>query len=346
MGPPNLLLSRIRGHASWHTLSFQQQFVRQVLEHPTAKKFPPQREYTSKILRMYVDMIEKSGGTEFDDDLMEMCAGASAGALGEEQLYHFRTFFVSEEESIALKLSKGFGGQETGGTGVCLWEAGLFLSEFVRGNMALFSGKRVLELGAGNGVAGICLARLQEPPDRIILTDHSSRALELLEENLRVNDVDLHRSHRAGAGAGSTHELSEFSPVVSTAVLDWETCMRDFDEAALKKELHEPRTGGKEDLDALGDVDVILGADVTFDPRLITALLEVISYLFNRRAAVAYLAATVRSPEMISFLCEEMSRLGMQFQDVAAEAPRQDLFGSYALLQDARVNLYRIEPGS
>eukprot|EP00960_Hanusia_phi_P061181 764771-Hanusia_phi.AAC.1 len=180
-----------------------------------------------------------------------------------------RSFFVAEEECIALRLSKGFGGQETGGTGVCLWEAGLFLSEFIRSNGGLFAGRSVLELGAGNGVAGICLARLEEPPRRIFLTDHSSRALELLEENLRINDVHVHRSHREGArGGDGASEVSPAPwPAIATAVLDWETCQRDFHEPSGTEELS---AGGKEDLDALGDVDIILGADVTFDPRLIT----------------------------------------------------------------------------
>jgi len=49
---------------------------------------------------------------------------------------------------------------------------GLVLCDYVRSNGGLFAGKRVLELGAGNGLLGVVLSRLPLPPASIVLSDH------------------------------------------------------------------------------------------------------------------------------------------------------------------------------
>jgi len=49
---------------------------------------------------------------------------------------------------------------------------GLVLCDYVRSNGELFAGKRVLELGAGNGLLGVVLSRLPLPPASIVLSDH------------------------------------------------------------------------------------------------------------------------------------------------------------------------------
>lgn len=42
------------------------------------------------------------------------------------------------------------------GTGSCLWDAGIVLAECILSRPELVQGKRVLELGAGLGLAGVC----------------------------------------------------------------------------------------------------------------------------------------------------------------------------------------------
>jgi hypothetical protein len=42
--------------------------------------------------------------------------------------------------------------------------AGLVLGDFIRSNPHLVANKRVLELGAGNGLLGVILSRLSPPP--------------------------------------------------------------------------------------------------------------------------------------------------------------------------------------
>ena len=76
--------------------------------------------------------------------------------------------------------STGYGGGGTGGTGAALWEAGMVLCDYIRAHPALFANKRVLELGAGNGLQGVVLSRLPQPPASITLTDHHPSVLRLM----------------------------------------------------------------------------------------------------------------------------------------------------------------------
>ena len=53
------------------SLESQGHFVRHVVLHPVARRFPPSREYRQHLLRMYIDAISKTSG-EYDDELMSL----------------------------------------------------------------------------------------------------------------------------------------------------------------------------------------------------------------------------------------------------------------------------------
>lgn len=74
-----------------------------------------------------------------------------------------------------------------GSMGSCLWAAALALVEFFAAEPARADGKRVLELGAGLGAAGLALARLGAT---VRVTDRPSM-LDLLQRNVRENDAKV-----------------------------------------------------------------------------------------------------------------------------------------------------------
>lgn len=75
--------------------------------------------------------------------------------------------------------------QDTTGATFC-WPAALALSNFLLEHKALIRGKRVLEIGAGLGLPGICCAHALQPA-AVLLTDGSAPAVSRLSDNVASN---------------------------------------------------------------------------------------------------------------------------------------------------------------
>jgi predicted nicotinamide N-methyase len=71
--------------------------------------------------------------------------------------------------------------------GLMLWESAVVLAETLAGDGALLAGKRVLELGAGVGLAGIVAAAHGAVVEQ---TDYDALAVEVCRDNARRNGVD------------------------------------------------------------------------------------------------------------------------------------------------------------
>jgi len=121
---------------------------------------------------------------------------------------------------------------EAGGFGGSVWDCGIALAIVVLRERELVRGRRVLELGSGQGLAGIAAALAGAKA--VVLSDYGASAGEArgggepapahagdesksenLQANLAANaqaSVELAPSHRPGA--------------ITTAVLDWEDCAR------------------------------------------------------------------------------------------------------------------------
>jgi hypothetical protein len=87
--------------SAWLSVEFQGKFVREVLEHPIAQRFPPSAEYRKYLLRLYIDAVAKQCG-EYDDDLMELYAHlmqSPSSAQPEEAgaKPYFRSFFLDDD---------------------------------------------------------------------------------------------------------------------------------------------------------------------------------------------------------------------------------------------------------
>ncbi|MGB1600935.1 MAG: methyltransferase, partial [Promethearchaeia archaeon] len=234
----------------------------------------------------------------------------------------FRTLFLADDSALTLELRRGFGTESTGGTGAALWEAALVMSDFLYANQHLVAHKRVLELGAGNGMLGVVLSRLGVCQS-IELSDHHPKVLNLMVRNLRLNAVPViqawrqclgHSAHADGLAAApdpATHSADAEAQTtgrvvgpmaegtgagaVKVTLLDWAVCHSELASPARKSvsfsapgERGRAGTdagisrGGLEDLHRCGDVDLVLGADVSFDPDLIASLLATMQQLLQR----------------------------------------------------------------
>ncbi|KAI7729349.1 hypothetical protein M8C21_017430 [Ambrosia artemisiifolia] len=135
-----------------------------------------------------------------------------------------------------------------GDTGCSVWPSSLFLSEFILSYPELFSMKSCFELGSGVGLVGICLAH-------VVLSDGDLSTLANLKVNLELNHI-------------STQFFSSESTVEDPCEVK---CLHLPWESAVESELRDPMP------------DVVLGADVIYDPQCIPHLVHVIATLLTTK---------------------------------------------------------------
>ena len=95
-----------------------------------------------------------------------------------------------------------------------LWRSGVALAEEVDG--AALQGLRVVELGCGLGVPSIAAARAGA---RVLATDESEEALDLLARNARMNDVKLETARVDWAEPAGLVRRGPFDLVLAADVL-------------------------------------------------------------------------------------------------------------------------------
>ncbi|KAI3747471.1 hypothetical protein L6452_09928 [Arctium lappa] len=157
-----------------------------------------------------------------------------------------------------------------GDTGCSIWPSSLFLSEFILSCPELFSMKSCFELGSGVGLVGICLANVK--PSKVILTDGDLSTLANLKVNLELN----HMSTRFGSSQG----ILEDPYKVKCLHLPWES--------ALESDLRDLMP------------DIVLGADVIYDPECIPHLVRVISTLLTTKKSTPLHRGGFKVPNGIS----------------------------------------------
>ncbi|XP_073133598.1 uncharacterized protein [Henckelia pumila] len=137
-----------------------------------------------------------------------------------------------------------------GDTGCSLWPSSIFLSEFILSFPEIFANKCCFEVGSGVGLVGVCIAHVKA--SKVILSDGDLSALANMKVNLELNHL-------------STNSYSIDDRVVRSMVqcvcLPWESATKD-------------------DLRRFAP-DIILGADVIYDPSCLPHLVQVLATLLR-----------------------------------------------------------------
>ncbi|WOH14394.1 hypothetical protein DCAR_0933913 [Daucus carota subsp. sativus] len=142
-----------------------------------------------------------------------------------------------------------------GDTGCSIWPSSLFLSEFILSFPEIFSGKSCFEVGSGVGLVGICLAHVRA--SKVTLSDGDLSSLANMRLNLDLNQLNLN--------IGLLQSTTEVRILVKCKYLPWES--------ASEYELQVIMP------------DLILGADVIYDPLCIPHLIRVLSIVLSQRKA-------------------------------------------------------------
>ncbi|XP_062145385.1 uncharacterized protein LOC133852634 [Alnus glutinosa] len=143
-----------------------------------------------------------------------------------------------------------------GDTGCSVWPSSLFLSEFILSFPELFSNKSCFEVGSGVGLVGICLAHVNA--SKVTLTDGDLSTLMNLKVNLESNNLSIETD----------------GPERTTGDPNMVKCIHLPWESASEKELQDLRP------------DVVLGADIIYDPVCLPHLVRVLSILLNQNKSM------------------------------------------------------------
>ncbi|XP_074592071.1 uncharacterized protein LOC141847876 isoform X2 [Curcuma longa] len=171
------------------------------------------------------------------------------------RIYKQLTFLLSPGNSTAVDLVVSLQcslNMLEGDTGCALWPSSLFLSEFILSFQEIFSNRFCFEIGSGVGLVGITL--LHAGASKVILTDGDLSTLANMRCNLKMNNLMEASSVRSSG-----------KPMVECRHLPWESVS--------KSELlsYQP--------------EIVLGADIIYDPLCIPHLIRVLSTLLNSAAS-------------------------------------------------------------
>lgn len=162
--------------------------------------------------------------------------------------------------------------QESGGIGLFLWGAGAVLARYLEVESAFgdgaFRGKRVVELGAGAGLCGL-VAYAAGAKD-VVLTD-TEEHIDLLKQNIELNSGGPGCAFPGAVGTIRAQELV------------W---------------------GDDAQIAAIGDVDLVLGADIVYNPAAFPALVRTLGLLLRSGGGEALIAFTYRKAEERQFFAQ------------------------------------------
>ncbi|KAF8725836.1 hypothetical protein HU200_020397 [Digitaria exilis] len=216
-----------------------------------------------------------------------------------------------------------------GDTGCSLWPSSLFLSEFILSYPKIFSTKCCFELGSGVGLVGICLNYVGA--SKVILTDGDTSTLNNMKENMELNNLCIEQE--------DSKVLKESKNKVECKYLSWE-------------EVAESDLSGYQP-------DIILGADIIYDPVCVPHLVRVLSMLLKRdgrggetngksgdefetESPVAYIATVVRNIETFNCFTKAAADAKLSAANITSSAAPSN-FLPYMLSYDrSSVQLLKI----
>ncbi|UPR01487.1 hypothetical protein HOP50_07g48090 [Chloropicon primus] len=213
----------------------------------------------------------------WDDDLVELFQAktASTTVQGDDDGFERRMWFYREggkgtsvddlrapieTKHVAMNSAKNM---LQGNTGCHCWEASFVLYEYVLTHRHSFQDKVCLELGAGCGLLGVGLQRVNAK--LAMFTDANEDSLDNLARNLRLNGID--------ARSLSLPSSEQNNASVYCGRLAWE-----------------------EDQDCPFEFDVVLGSDITYDVDLVPCLAKLLKrILCGKEGCQAFIAAMPRN---------------------------------------------------
>ncbi|NWW48373.1 EF2KT methyltransferase, partial [Pedionomus torquatus] len=279
----------------------------QTVLHPLAAKYPPPTKYRRCFLTQLIKKHE-SVGAEPLDELYD----ALAEVLNEEESPRcYKSYLLPSGEPVTLCESVAI--VSGGTTGLVTWDAGLQLAQWAIENSSLFHDRTVLELGSGIGFTGIAVCKSCHPK-AYVFSDCHPGVLRALAENIQLNGLILEPTTTCGIPteprSGEAEATNNQNPKLIVAELDWGS--------VTEKQLSDVQP------------DVVIAADVVYDPEIILALIGMLQKLSACRAdgkpPEVYIASTIRNPDTYHLFQAELEKAGIRWQVTPAHSNSMFLY--------------------
>lgn len=175
-----------------------------------------------------------------------------------------------------------------GTTGLRTWEAALHLGQYLSINSHLVAGKRVLELGAGTGYLSILCAKMLGAA-HVTSSDGSEEVVEKLGDNFSLNGLEW--DYNVSSSTRLRPKLLKWGhALVGTEEPEW--------------------NGGQK-------VDLVIGADVTYDQKVIPFLVSTLHELVELDPDTEILiSATQRNTDTLMAFRDSCAKAGLQVKEV------------------------------
>jgi len=262
-------------------------------------QYAPPPRYQLRVLKELMKRIEASiqdwDEQGISDDLMNCLAVLLSTSLPSEETSAQQKAYVTyslsslpsqydSNPSVTLHEARNILAA-AGTTGLRTWEAGLHLGNYLCSNPEIIRAKSILELGSGTGYISILCTKYLEA-GHVLATDGDDDVVASFSTNFYLNGLQ-EASHIEGKELKWGHAL----------------------------------TGGEDSRWNLGrHIDLVLGADLTYDPRNIPPLVSTFGDLFELYPGLKILiAATVRSEETFAKFPDACKKNGYGFQEIEFE---------------------------
>lgn len=175
-----------------------------------------------------------------------------------------------------------------GTTGLRTWEAALHLGQHLSINSHLVAGKRVLELGAGTGYLSILCAKMLSAV-HVTASDGSEEVVEKLADNFALNGLEW------------DYSVSSSAPL-SPKLLKWGHALVGTEEPEWN--------GGRK-------IDLVIGADVTYDQKVIPFLVSTLTELMELDPETeVIISATQRNADTLMAFQDSCAKSDLQVKEV------------------------------
>ncbi|XP_063270557.1 protein-lysine N-methyltransferase EEF2KMT [Prinia subflava] len=270
--------------------------------HPLCVKYPPSAKYRRCFLTELIKKLESTAAEPLDE-----VYEALADVLKEEEesTHCYRNYLLPSGDCVSVSESTAL--VSGGTTGLLTWEAALHLAQWALHNPGVFRDRTILELGSGIGFTGIAICKTCQPRT-FIFSDCHPRVLRQLGENIRLNgftpEPDVTWSTQTQPQGQEAEGEKCQNPKVIVAELDWGS--------VTEKQLLGLRA------------DVVIAADVVYDPEIILALIGMLQKLStsrgDRKAPEVFIASTIRNPDTYQLFQDELDKAGIRWQMIPAHS--------------------------
>ncbi|CAK5280722.1 unnamed protein product [Mycena citricolor] len=281
------------------------EFLLSLLTSEHLQTYPPSLQYQKTFWKWVIPLLERKLASEDDDEGLDLeidsriyshylgllnASDLVSGPPAESYITYIWQPPGDEDsyETTTLRESRTL--IESGTTGLRTWLASFVLAQYLVAHPAIVCGKRVLELGAGIGFLGSVVGSIQileDAPNSIWLSDVNESVLVRCQANVQL-ECNRSASH----------------PSIQCRFLDWSVAL---DPA----EIDTVRSMLVNEVDA----DIILGADIVFDPTLIPALVAILRLaLSTGRPKTALIALTVRNPDTMDLFVQSVGDNGLKWK--------------------------------